>query len=306
MIKMFILFVCLSLWNSKLNAANDNNAASFLSLGSGAQSAALGDANVSFINTPDVMAFNPASIVTNVSDKISFNHSSYFEGSFYDTLYYVKKINNNSAFGFGLQYFSYGSIDEIDNSGTKIGAYSPYDMSVSLGYSLKIRSSNKFFDNSSVGFLAKYINIKIKDKASSFAMDFGFITNEFRDKFRFGLSIQNLGSDIKFDNDKESLPLNFKAGIGYKINDNLLSLFDISIPKNEDVYFSFGTEYNKKISTYKISLRVGYNSSRKDIDGFSGFSFGTGIAFNKISLDYALMFYGDVGEVHRIGIGFNF
>lgn len=304
--KIFILLVSLFIVFLNLNAGNNNNAASFLNLGSGAQSASLGDANVSFTNSPDVMAFNPASIVTNTSDKISFNHSAYFEKSSYDTFYYVRKINDVSAFGLGLQYFSYGSIDETDPSGTKIGSYSPYDMAVSIGYAFNVKSSYKFFDASSVGFSIKYINMKVKDNASTIAGDLGFITQEMENRFRFGFSIQNLGSDVKFDKEKESLPLSFKLGLSYKIAHNFLALFDISIPKNEDTYFSLGTQYTKKFSDYDVSLRAGYNSSRKDVEGFSGFSVGTGVSFNKISIDYALMFYGDIGEVHRIGIGFNF
>ncbi|HOL62191.1 MAG TPA: PorV/PorQ family protein [Elusimicrobiales bacterium] len=282
------------------------SAASFLRLGSGAKASGMGEAYSTITEGPDSLYYNPGGVVFAEGKKISFNHMSYIESTSYDTLYYSQKIKEGKAFGMGLQYFSYGSINETDLSGTKIGSYSPKDLAFSLGYSLKIKSKYSLLNGGGVGVSVKYVNLKIKDSATAFASDIGFLTPVINKKFRAGFVIQNIGTKIKFDSEKEKLPLTFKTGFSYIPFSNLITSLDMVLPNDSDFYFSLGTAYRKKFSEMNMVLRAGYNGLNSDVSGFSGFNFGVGFEFSKISIDYAFMPYGDMGEGHRIGLSFAF
>ncbi|GAB4030092.1 MAG: hypothetical protein Fur0012_05440 [Elusimicrobiota bacterium] len=304
--KKIAIILSFTLLGFNLYASNGESAGSFLRMGAGAKSSAMGEAYSSVIDGADVVYYNPAGVVFAGSKKLSFSHMSYIESTYYDTLYYTHSINENKSLGGGIQYFSYGSIDETDPSGTKVGSYSPKDIAVTMAYSMKIDSKYSFLNGAGVGISAKYINLKVKDSATAFAGDIGFMTPVINKKFRSSLVLQNIGTKIKFDDKKEKLPLTFKTGFSYTPLKELLATADIAFPNDSDAYFSVGSAYRRHINSMNVVLRAGYNGLNKDIGGFSGFNFGVGFEFSKICVDYAFMPYGDMGTGHRVGVSFSF
>lgn len=304
--KKLVLLILAILYVSGLKAETGDSAASFLSLGVGAKASGMGNAYSAVSDGAESLYWNPGAVVLNDSKKLSFTHTAYIESTSYDTLYFSDKIKENSAFGFGLQYLSYGSIDEIDPIGAKTGSYDPKDMALSAGYSYRLESSNSFLDGAGIGVSLKYVKVEVKDSATAFAADLGFITPLIKDKFRGAVSVYNLGSKIKFDNDDENLPLMFRFGASYNINENFLTSIDLSLPRDADTYFSLGAAYRKDFNRNVLTIRAGYDGRNSDVEGFSGFNFGAGFEFSNISVDYAFVPYGDLDTTHRISLGFKF
>jgi hypothetical protein len=54
-----------------------------------------------------------------------------------------------------------------------------------------------------------------------------------------------------------------------------------------------------------VALRTGYQFGRNTGAG-SGFSVGMGLTFSNLGLDYAFVPYGDLGDTHRISLGYKF
>ena len=142
--------------------------------------------------------------------------------------------------------------------------------------------------------------------------------------------MQNFGTPVKFINESYPLPLTFNTGISFMpLAAYSLPLgvsLDMSFPNDNTASWRVGTEY---IAGQLISLRLGYNSQSdltKDIITGSSFSkidsninlitgfvagFGINIPLhrgysgvtNGISLDYAFVPYGELGETHRMSLG---
>jgi hypothetical protein len=303
--KLVLLFSVIFLSYS-LYAETGDSAASFLSLGVGANASGMGNAYSAVSDGAESLYWNPGAVVLNDSKKLSFTHTAYIESTSYDTLYFTNKINEDSAFGVGLQYLSYDSLDEIDPSGIKLGSYEPSDMALSAGYSIRLRGSNSILDGAGVGVSLKYIKAEVKDSATAFAADIGFITGLINNKFRGAVTVYNLGSKIKFDKEDENLPLMFRVGARYDINENFLTSIDLSLPRDADTYFSLGAAYKKSFDKNLLTIRAGYDGRNSDVEGFSGFNFGAGFEFSDISVDYAFVPYGDLDTTHRISVGFKF
>ncbi|MFH1319501.1 MAG: PorV/PorQ family protein, partial [Bacteroidota bacterium] len=178
--------------------------------------------------------------------------------------------------------------------------FSVYDLAGSISYSKLI--TNKF----ALGLNLKFIKQSIyTEQGNAFAADLGilhFITN----RFSLGASVSNIGSKLKFDNDEYKLPQESRIGTAYTMlsDRSLLVAADISINGDNQTNGHIGVEY----CVHKLlTLRTGYKSTDvSDLDGIAGLSAGIGIAFDYLSLDYVWVPYGDLGNTHRIGIGFKF
>lgn len=139
------------------------------------------------------------------------------------------KINEQSAFGTSMRFFSLGEINLTDIDGNSTGIVKPSEFAVDLSYALKL--SPTF----SMGVAGRFISSSLKipdvnnnaNAAKTFAVDvFGFYQGEetafedFNGRLRMGFNFQNLGPKINYDstvadNTSNFLPANMKIGAGY-------------------------------------------------------------------------------------------
>jgi hypothetical protein len=121
----------------------------------------------------------------------------------------------------------------------------------------------------------------------------------------FGLAIQNLGQEVKFDNTGDPLPLNIKTGAGYGwfVNDKsvFVTALDINLPRDNDPQFSFGAELQRLMpKDFTVALRGGYKTvSQEKLGGLSGLTAGAGVTWRQFALDFAWVPYGDLGDTFR-------
>lgn len=290
---------------SGLNAAFSENdigtsGAQFLKLGSGARSSAMGGAYSAVSDDPSAIYWNPAGLNQIKERSISVTHSIMFEDIFYDWVSVVKPLAGGGAFGVGVQYMSYGKIMETDDTGLDITNFRPNDIAVIGSYGFKIKDVM-------LGISGKYISSKIKNTAVAYAADAGAMYKLSGGKISLGLAVQNIGGEIKFNNEGDKLPLNIKFGVAYLIKKNWTVSADVNEPVDGGMYFCGGTEYRYRISKdITLAGRAGYNNSAAATGGINGLAGGLGADFGKYSIDYSFSPFGDIGSVHRISFGMKF
>jgi long-subunit fatty acid transport protein len=270
--------------------------AQFLKLGAGARATALGDAFVGIADDATAVYWNPAGLNQIEKKSVSVMHAIWFEEIFYDWASYIQPTKIGT-FGVGVQYLSYGKIKETDDTGLDIGNFKPSDIAGTISYARKV-------SDIMLGVNVKYISSKITKTATAFAGDIGGLYKLMKDRLSVGLAVSNLGTKMKFVDEKDSLPMAVKLGGAYKIKDNWIASLDVTAPNDNALIIGGGTEYNYKLNE-KITIagRTGYNTKTKDVGGLRGLTAGIGGTYLDYSLDYAFVPFGDLGDTHRVSFG---
>ena len=233
--RIAILLLCLSAVQiSKAQEAQRviTTGVPFLLIASDARAAGLADQGVATSADAFSQQWNPAKYAFS-SDKQGFSvsYTPYLTALVNDIslgqVNYYNRINERSAFGGSIRYFSLGEIELRQNVDDVANVVKPNEFSADLSYSLKL--SDKF----SMAVAGRFIssNLKIQDAtndtraATSFAFDVaGFYQSEekaftdFDGRYRLGFNFQNLGPKISYDSSIDSnlnanfLPAQMKLG----------------------------------------------------------------------------------------------
>ena len=287
--------------------AKGTTTADFLELGVGARGDAMGGAYTAVVDDAEALYWNPAALSSVQDHSATLMHAPYIDSSYYDSIQYAQKLGPGSI-GVGLQYFNAGSITQTDASGVSTGSFDPYDLAISVGYGYKLNGMG-VLDGYSVGAGVKWIQSRIATYASAEALDLGLLSRGYMDdKFHWALTATNIGTTEKFDQANENLPEMFSLGGSYKIMGNWLGSVNVDFPRGNAPYLALGTEYSYNAGKgLGIAIRGGYSTqTTSDVTGFTGFSFGAGIAFQKYSFDYAVVPFGDLGLTHRLSLSARF
>jgi len=295
-------------------SANGTTTADFLNLGVGARAVAMGGAFSAAADDATALYWNPAAMTNVRGRSATLMHAAYVASSYFDYAAYAQDLGRAGAFGAGLQYFSLGTLDETDASGASAGTTSPYDLAFSLGYAYRFageRDLGEDRDGWSAGLAAKFIQQKIVTSKSGYAADLGLLSPGFRGgKLHLAAAVQNLGANVKFDQQSDPLPLTVKLGSAYKLNRRWLGTLDVSAPRGGRPFAGLGTEYelvDGQESPWTLAVRGGYNSQTlSSITGLSGLSMGFGLGYRGGSFDYAFVPLGGLGQAHRLSLNLKF
>lgn len=298
--KKFIILITIIVSNSFVYSATmddiGTSSAQFLKLGAGARAAAMGDAFGAVADDSTAIYWNPAGLNQLKKKSASIMHSLWVDDISYDWVSYAQPTKFGTV-GIGVQYLSYGTLKGMDETGLELSDFSPNDLAGNVSYARKIGDVG-------VGLNVKYISCKIKKSATAFAGDIGLIYNKLmKNKLSLGLAVQNLGTKLKFVDEKEKLPMNIKIGTAYRFSDSWLIGMDVNSPNDSAINIGAGTEYNYKLKdNLTLFGRAGYNTKTKDIDGLKGFAAGLGIGYKDLILNYAFVPFGDLGNTQKVDI----
>ena len=276
--RIAILLLCLSAVQiSKAQEAQRviTTGVPFLLIASDARAAGLADQGVATSADAFSQQWNPAKYAFS-SDKQGFSvsYTPYLTALVNDIslgqVNYYNRINERSAFGGSIRYFSLGEIELRQNVDDPALIVKPNEFAADLSYSLKL--SDKF----SMAVAGRFIssNLKIQDAtndtraATSFAFDVaGFYQseekafNDFDGKYRLGFNFQNLGPKINYDSSVSSeinanfLPAQMKLG----------GAFDFIFDEYNKVTAS--VEFNKLlVPTPQIPVAVDLNNDGDTTD----------------------------------------
>jgi hypothetical protein len=205
-------------------------------------------------------------------------------------------LTEGLAIGSGLSYLSFGEIEGYDINGNatgEIGATYNLAAGISVGYCPASQYS--------VGLTVKYISISLAGTgASAVAIDLGARYSS--EKFGAGLTLANLGQNIKFDTEDTKLPAAIRAGVYYYPISSFVATTEIEKQFYGDVAFKNGFEY--RYDNYFLRTGYVFHPEQNSSNLSSGLSFGVGAIFGNFQFDYTFTPDNRVSsyDMHRISL----
>jgi hypothetical protein len=212
------------------------SAVPFLRIISDARSGAMGDAGIAVSADPNAMHFNASKLVfSDQSLGLAATYTPWLRSIGLNDVYLAyltgfKKINDLQTVGFGLRYFSLGSIQFTDPNGTPLNTGRPNEFELSGAYARKLSEklsaavTGKFiYSNLAAGNI---VNGEVIEPGIAGAADFSLTyktpikVSKGESDLTIGLAITNIGSKITYTNSlfRDFLPANFGLGGAWTIN----------------------------------------------------------------------------------------
>ena len=316
-------------------SAVGSNGFAFLNGNYSARSAAMGGKTISiYDNDLSLANDNPAILNEKMNGMIQVNQGLLPAGINFGAVNYAIKTKIG-VFAPSVKYVNYGKFTETDETGRVLGSFSATDFSVGTNFG---RSLNKVIH---LGANFQFLGSNL-DTYSAYGMSLGFgvLMTHPNELISGGLTVRNIGFVFKeyTSNAKTSLPIDVQAAFSFKLkhapfrfsilghhlnqwnivyqDPTLKPTFDaltgdtIPVPTagfGEKLanHFNFQVEL---LASKSVQIRAGFDYHRRqqlkliDRPGLAGFSFGVGMRFKKISLDYGFMVFSKAGQNHSIGI----
>lgn len=327
--KLIIISVFL-LFTGSILADNTNvgsSGAQFLKIGVGSKYQGMAEASVAVANDVYAMYWNPAGLTSIENSSISFTNVNWFldvDLNYFGFAHYFEDVG---VFGVSAMVLSMGN-QEITTFEQQEGTGQFYSASsYAIGVSFARQLTNRF----SFGTTIKYVGERIhNERASSFAFDFGTLLHIGYQSLRLGMSISNMGPDLKFtgsdldvpyqdvNNDGSigaelkttpySMPMVFRMGMAYDFDfgpSNILTLAgELKHPNDNLQQASLGAEFN---FNDKFFLRSGYKFNYEEETLAFGGGLNTKISEStSLEIDYAWQDFGRLSSTQRFSVGFKF
>ena len=265
---------------------------SFLTITPDARSGGLGDMGVATKTDAFSQFYNPAKYVfAEKQQGFALSYTPYMSKIASDIslmgVSYYNRLNERSAVGASLRYFTLGEINLTDNSGQFQGIEKPNEFSVDVSYTLKLG------ENFGLAVAGRYIssNLKLRgdgeDSASTFAVDVaGFYESDrmsmgdSEGRFRAGFNFQNMGPKINYTGDfnrASNIPTTLRLGAGYDFildSYNTVSVYGettkLMVPSNIQPTFKDYDGNGELNGTEEINSVNTHLQDYRDIGWFSG------------------------------------
>jgi long-subunit fatty acid transport protein len=268
--------------------------------------AAMGNSYSSLSLGPGSAAYNPAGIIGSNNFDFALSYTRWFadiSNNFFGAVY----NSRHGSFGFSLISLS---TDDMEIT-TPNAVYGTGEYFKSSEYAVGLSYAEKMTDKLNLGATIKVIKSFLYNdqySANAIAFDAGTIYN-LNDKYSLGITLKNLGSDIKYINESNNLPASLSLGFSGResfggIHHILWALQAIRYSDSDEKY-SFGIEYNYNSVLY---IRTGYqfafgSESESNAENISG---GIGINYYiydlLMKLDYSYTNYKWLSGIHRISL----
>ena len=263
----------------------------------GARQIGMGETFVAIADDLNTIYYNPSGL-TQIDKELSSTYIQGMADTFYASFSFGKKINESSNFGLSMYVFQAGTFElpvtettyktvRIQDDYLFTGSYAIKNpkLHLSCGINLKILHS-----------------VLIEDyKATAFAGDLGLLYHlPFIKGLSFGAVVQNAGTELKYAEVGDPLPLTYRLGAAYRLP-NILSGVNISVDlvhlKNSPVGTNSGTEIRV---TENIVLRAGYRNA----ESINYYSFGFGFYLGGTGFDYSRTLNNDPGALNQTTLTF--
>jgi len=213
------------------------SAVPFLRIVADARSGAMGDAGIAISADPNAMHFNASKLVFAEEEfAMSATYTPWLRSLGLNDVYLAyltgfRKLDELQTLGFGLRYFSLGSIQFTDRQGQQLAEGQPNEFEVSLAYARKL--SDKFSASLTGKFI--YSNLASGQQvdggetiepgmagAADIAMTYKTDVDSRRGDAELvvGLALTNIGSRITYTNSlvRDFIPANIGLGAAYTMD----------------------------------------------------------------------------------------
>lgn len=303
---LVLLALILAAGSAPISAATSGRAgstgAAFLQLGMGAKAGSMGEAQTAWADDVYGAYFNPAGIARIDRQEIGFSHNNLYLDIDYNYIGYLLPLPFGGTFGFSGLYVDLGSVErrEVEVGGgpsAVLGESHGSDLAFSFSYA---RPVSRVID---LAASFKVINESLADhSANAVAIDLGAKWRPPVPGLTVGASLANLGSSLKFVRVHDELPITLRMGAGYRSPSRRWGLTgDMVWVKNQDVEGKVGGEV--WIWPEHFALRAGANSSN---DPGNGLSAGAAFKWNDLTMDYAYVPYGEIGDQNLFSLSYQF
>ncbi len=303
--------------------------AAFLEIGMGAREVAMGSAVTSMTQDANNIFWNPAGTALSDGRRFSaaFSYTSWIAELDYSAIAFGYGLDNAGTITVGVQFGGISDIPANRQNGytdpllqslvtdTETGdTFDFQDLAISLSYARYV------FDRLTLGATFKVINETIDGvNANAIGFDFGSVYSVGFSGWQLAARLSNLGTDMKFFNQENPLPMTFSIGTSiYPVNTEntrLMLALDTIKPLDSQQLLYGGAE----LSFYDLLfLRGGYkfNYSGADDGGTSqrdainasieGASLGAGIQYEisgyAVAIDYAYTQMDFLDNVNRLSL----
>lgn len=292
---ILILTFNLLLLHPYLYSSGGRTGAEFLLIGVGARAQGLSGAYTAITDDVNSIYWNPGGLSKLKSTEMTFMHSSWLADTNYE-FYAFAVPYKIGTFGLSIHYLNLGEFEGRKNQISQPYKFTAYDLSLSLGYGMKLTERN------SLGINLKYIEENIETINSiGYGIDFG-LQHSFNNNLNFGFTINNLGSKMKYVKEEVDLPLNITAGVAYRISTVNIGLDIKNYVYDNTTTVSFGTEFMPfNIISFRGGCLLPARHSIGNLTGGIGLKLGSN---NQI--DYAFTPFADLGSAHKLSLTIKF
>ncbi len=281
--KLLLLVVLLAIapWMSAQQERAITTAVPFLTIAADARASGMGDMGVATSFDAYSQQWNPAKYAfATQKSGVGISYTPYLETIVNDVSLlnanYYNKLNDRSAFAFGLRYFGLGEIELRQTFDQQATLVKPNEFALDGSYSLKLSPSFSM----AIGGRFISSNLRFQDSsqdsqaANAFAVDVaGFYRSReiaysnYDGRWRAGFNISNLGGSIQYDagGQENFLPTNLKFGGGFDF------IFD------QDNVLAISTEFNKLLVPTPRDFNGDGQITSEDNDEYQNISFFNGI-----------------------------
>ena len=273
---------------------------SFLNFEVGGRPSGMGGAQVGSAAGITAQYWNPASLADLNQPQLGAMHATWLGDLNYEWIGYAQPVSPKLGVGsFSIAYFHLPTIDGVDDFGNPTGSFKVDDMALTAGLARSLGHGV------SVGANLKAIHQNLADvSATGPALDFGAAA-----KYKgttFGAVMQNVGPGLSFSGSSAyPLPHQIRLGASRSVyGGRVLLATDYNMPSDYYNDLRVGAEVRAHPN---ISVRMGYRHEFGTAnDPATGLSFGLGLNFHQLNVDYAMTPNNDFSDVHRISFGYSF
>lgn len=278
----------------------------FLKLPVNARAAGMGNAQVALAEGALSMAYNPAGTLSVEGASFGATYNQWYADITHSVFGVAVKLEDLGTFGAGLIVLS---TDDMKVT-TPQSPEGTGELFKATEFAYTVSYARQISELFGIGVSAKYISSNLFNKvisANSIAFDIGTLYDIPILRTRLGISVNNLGKDLKYINEQYSLPSSLRFGARTTVfqeeGHRLLGVFQITRPNDADEQYNLGAEY---MFQDLIALRGGYKFNY-DTEDWSG---GLGVSLNSLGLagtiDYAYNHYKLLPATHMFSLEIGF
>jgi tetratricopeptide (TPR) repeat protein len=263
------------------------------------RASAMGSAFVGVADDASALFSNPSGLSSLQRGEIAFNSDIWLVNTFVETADFGIPLGNGWGLGLGFNYLDYGTFEGRDETGSLSGTYtasrwnatSGFGYEVTRGLALGVRM---LFDESNFA----------GSGSSLWSGSIGALW-DFSPRLRLGAACNNLLSSTSAGSAESSFELGFSSPIPLSPQSRLLAAASGTYEPNAVSYLQAGLEFSLNHQFY---LQAGFQQALEDnsVTGFTNLTAGIGLELSDIFFDYAYLPYGDLGDSHRVTIGYLF
>jgi len=279
-----------------------------LKIGVGARAAAMGDAYTAVSDDATAVYWNPAGIARLSGQSITLNHASWPANILFDQGAYVFNIKwIPGMLGVNVRALTM-SRDIVRTTYLPEGTGETFDAGE---WAYGLTYARALTDKFSAGISVNYVQTGLDDvKGSSTTFDFGTLYDVGVLGAKIGMSIQNVGSDMTFIDEKVKMPVFFRVGGSFDVaqmgENRLLAAAEFTHPPDNSEKLNLGAEYS--FHDY-LFLRGGYklNYDTEGLCAGFGVKFPLTIVKSSVArIDYAYQDMDFLGGTHRVSLNLGF